>query len=304
MAGVQGSRLAPAARAVPLAAIAWPVVLLVSYLPDALWQALGGDSPGWLFWVKAGFLAAVILLSLAWRRLSLLRIYFILLLVLIIAQWSMGQVMATPEYDQWQKQAGWVLAMGAFELLKAAVTVVMVGALLVVGKRPQDFFLAKGDLKAPVEPVRWLGITRDRWQKFGPVLALVLVLATVLFFGLSGGFASLGALGRGWLLLPAAVGFAALNAFNEEMQFRAPFLGPLSAALGRQHAIWLTAVFFGFSHYFGGSPSGVPGVLITALLGFFFAKAMLETRGLGWGWFIHFLQNTVIFAFLALSTVV
>ncbi len=303
MAGIHVSQPVPGVKAVPLSVITWTVVLLASDLPNALWQTLGGDPPGWLFWVRTGFLMAVVLLSLAWRRLQPLRIYFILLLVLMIARWSMDQVMATPEYDRWQKQAGWVLAMGAFELLKVAVTAVMLGALLVVGRRPADFFLAKGDLKAPVEPVRWLGIRRDGWGKFGPVLAVVLVLATVLFFGLTGGFASLGAFGKGWPLLFAAVVLAALNAFNEEMQFRAPFLSPLSAALGRQHAIWLTAVFFGFSHYFGGSPSGVPGVLITALLGFFFAKAMLETRGLGWGWFIHFLQNAVIFSFLALSAV-
>ncbi len=303
MAGVPVSQPVPVVKVAPLGAIAWTVVLLASSLPDAIWQALGGTPPAWLFWVKAGLLAAVFVLSLAWRRLQPLRIFFLLLQVLNFALWSIGQVMATPEYDRWQKQAGWVLAMGAFELLKIAGTAVMVGALLLVGKRPQDFFLAKGELNAAVEPVRWLGITRSSWNKFGPVLAVVLVLPTVLFFGLSGGFVSLGALGRGWPLLLAAAAFAALNAFSEEMQFRAPFLGSLNMALGRQHAIWLTAIFFGFSHYFGGSPSGVPGVLITALLGFFFAKAMLETRGLGWGWFIHFLQNTVIFSFLAMASV-
>ncbi len=93
MAGVPVSQTVPAARAVPLlSAIAWLVVLLVSALPDALWQGLGGTPPGWLFWLKAGFLAAVILLSLVWRRLQPLQTYFILLLVLSIALWSMDQV--------------------------------------------------------------------------------------------------------------------------------------------------------------------------------------------------------------------
>jgi len=297
------SQPAAASKAVPLTAFAWLVVLLVSDLPNAIWAALAGDPPAWLFWLKAGILAAVVLVSLAWARIRALRPYFILLLVLMLALWGMNRLMATPEYMRWQKDAGWALAMVGFQALKVGVTAVMVAALLVLGKRRQDFFLAKGDLKAEVEPVRWLGITRSRWRRFGPVLAVVLVLATVLFFGLTGGFSALGALGRGWPLLLASAVFAALNAFNEEMQFRAPLLGPLHEALGKQQAIWLTAVFFAFSHYFGGSPAGVPGVLITALLGFFFAKAMLETRGLGWGWFIHFLQNTVIYSFAALSTV-
>jgi hypothetical protein len=78
-------------------------------------------------------------------------------------------------------------------------------------------------------------------------------------------------------------------------------LYPLKENLGKENAIWLTAVFFGFFHYFGGSPAGIPGVLITGFLGWVFAKAMVETYGLGWSWFIHFLQNAVIYSFWAFS---
>ncbi len=303
MSSFRLSKPVSTSKEIPLNVVAWLVVLLVSDLPNAIWAALAGNPPAWLFWLKAGLLAAVILASLAWARIRALRTYFILLLALMLALWGMNRLMATPEYIQWQKGAGWVLAMVGFQAQKLGVTAVVVAVVLLLGRRRPDFYLAKGNLQAEVEPVRWLGITRSRWSSFGPVLALVLVLATLLFFGLSGGFSSLGALGRGWPLLAAAGAFAAINAFNEEMQFRAPLLGPLNDALGKQHAIWLTAVFFGFSHYFGGSPSGAPGVLITSLLGFFFAKAMLETRGLGWGWFIHSLQNWVIFSFGALSAI-
>ncbi len=303
MTNANTSQSVPAPKAASLSIVAWLVVLLVSDLPNAFWAQLGEVPPTWLFWVKVAFLAGAIVLSLAWKRIRLLRNYFILLLVLMLALWVMNQLMATPKFMLWQREAGWFLARSGLEVLKVGVTATMVAALLLLGKRRPDFFLAKGDLKAEVEPVRWLGITRDHWSRFGPVLALILVLATLLFFGLTGGFSSLNALSRGWPLLLAALVFGVVNAFNEEMQYRAPLLGPLEAALGKQQAIWLTAVFFGFSHYLSGSPSGVPGVLITTLLGFFFAKAMLETRGLGWGWFIHALQNAVIFAFEALSAI-
>ena len=63
-----------------------------------------------------------------------------------------------------------------------------------------------------------------------------------------------------------------MNAFSEEMQFRVSLLGGLQKVIGPDQAIWLTATFFGFVHYFGGAPAGIPGVLIAGLLGALFAK--------------------------------
>jgi hypothetical protein len=44
-----------------------------------------------------------------------------------------------------------------------------------------------------------------------------------------------------------------------------------------------------------GTPNGVFGVIASGTLGWFLAKSVIETRGLGWAWFIHFLQDVVIF---------
>lgn len=100
-------------------------------------------------------------------------------------------------------------------------------------------------------------------------------------------------------LLPFAVIGAALNAFNEEMQFRAPFLNLLQKNFGQGQAILLTSVFFGLMHYIGGAPAGLPGLFITFALGTLFAKAELETQGIFAGWLIHFCQNVVIYSFWA-----
>jgi len=102
---------------------------------------------------------------------------------------------------------------------------------------------------------------------------------------------------------PAALLFAATNAFSEEMQFRASLLSDLQKAIGPDQAIWLTATFFGFAHYFGGAPAGIPGVLIAGLLGALFAKCMLGSKGIVVPWFIHFCQNAVIYAFWAIGYV-
>jgi hypothetical protein len=38
-------------------------------------------------------------------------------------------------------------------------------------------------------------------------------------------------------------------------------------------------------------------------MGWVLAKAMLETRGFFWSWWIHFLQDVVIFIFIVAGTV-
>ena len=48
-----------------------------------------------------------------------------------------------------------------------------------------------------------------------------------------------------------------------------------------------------------GGGIGIGTLLITLVLGWFLGKCMVETRGLLWPWFIHFLQDVVIFTFLA-----
>ncbi len=69
------------------------------------------------------------------------------------------------------------------------------------------------------------------------------------------------------------------------------------------NTIWFSAAFFGFAHYFGGAPAGVPGALITGFLGALFAKCMLGSKGIMVPWFIQFCQNTVIYAFWAIGAV-
>ena len=47
----------------------------------------------------------------------------------------------------------------------------------------------------------------------------------------------------------------------------------------------------------------VVGALLGGVLGWLLGKAMLETRGFAWAWFIHFLQDVLIFAFMAIGSV-
>lgn len=66
--------------------------------------------------------------------------------------------------------------------------------------------------------------------------------------------------------------------------------------------LFLTAAFFGLAHYYG-VPYGIIGVVMSTFLGWMEGKAMLETRGFFWAWFIHFWQDVSIFSFLAMGAV-
>ncbi len=101
-------------------------------------------------------------------------------------------------------------------------------------------------------------------------------------------------------VLPSILFYAALNAFNEEMTYRAPMLAALEPVGGSRQALWMAAYFFGIAHYFG-TPGGILGGIVSIFMGWILGKGMLETRGLFWTWWIHFLSDVAIFAFLTLA---
>jgi membrane protease YdiL (CAAX protease family) len=283
----------------------WAIVLLASDLPNTIWQAVLGEPQTWLFWAKIGLLLVFIVASLIWKPIQTVRTYLFLLMVLMLALRGMDWLRGTTAYSQWENQVNWVVAMAGFQLLKLAVAFIMIVVLLLMGRRWKDFFLTRGQLEAPIKSVTGKvnpGKRPISWGLLGLILGLCIAPLTLLFFGL-GNLPTSNILVKALPYFPAALLFAATNAFAEEMQFRASLLGDLQKVIGADQAIWLTATFFGFAHYFGGVPAGIPGVLIAGMLGALFAKCMLGSKGMVVPWFIHFCQNAVIYAFWAIGFV-
>ncbi len=102
--------------------------------------------------------------------------------------------------------------------------------------------------------------------------------------------------------LPAILLAAALNAFNEEVTYKASILSVLVEPVGSRQALRMVAAYFGIAHFYG-IPYGVIGVTLAWFLGWILARSMLETRGLTWAWFIHFVQDVLIFGFLAIGAI-
>ena len=169
-----------------------------------------------------------------------------------------------------------------------------------MGLKRHDYFLVKGELGAPVEPVRWLGIKKPvPWTHFGRTLAIIITLITLVFLAI-GIRPSLSIIIAAIPLLPFVLFFAALNSFNEELPYRAALLSQLLPHVGKRQALLLTSVLFGIGHFYG-VPSGMIGVLMAGLFAWLLGKSMVETHGFFWAWFIHFLQDVVIFAFFAMG---
>ncbi|MBU3995487.1 MAG: hypothetical protein KKF42_06900, partial [Actinobacteria bacterium] len=53
-------------------------------------------------------------------------------------------------------------------------------------------------------------------------------------------------------------------------------------------------VIFGAAHYFG-IPGGPVGSIMAGFLAWFATRSIQDTRGIGWSWLLHFLQDMLIF---------
>jgi hypothetical protein len=273
----------------------WSLMLLISMLPNILFTKLTGSIPAWLWETKIMFLGLVVLVSFFWRRLRPLRVFALLLLTFYGSEELLSNISAS---SIWRPQSAFVREMLNIQVRKIISALLVIGLMTLLGYRRPDIFLVKGDLKAPIKPVPWLGFPEsDPWTQFGGQWALYISLGLLVFL-IIGGSPSLPAFRKALPLLPAVLMFAALNAFSEEVTFRATVIGSLEDAVGPRNALWIAAAFFGIAHFFG-VPYGIVGVIMSTFLGWMLGKAMLETRGFVWAWLIHFLQDVLIFSFMA-----
>ena len=284
---------------------AWIVILLVSDLPNVIWNGFDLKVPVWLFWAKVGVLAIFFMLCLTWKIIRPLRqfalVMFVFYSVFLVSNW-VGKTSWWQSHFNYKNISFTLAYLGAY-ILDIAVSLSVIIVLWIIKRDRKDFFLTMGNLKAPFERVRWLGIPDGKsWGTFGWIFALIISGVTLIVMAMSMRISS-EILLKALLLLPAVLIFAAINAFNEEMYFRASLLSTLHSIIGRTHVLLITAIFFGLAHYLYGTPSGIIGFLMTGFLGWLLGKSILETKGFFWAWFIHFLADVVIFIGYAIAWV-
>ncbi len=286
-----------------LTILAWGATILISSLPDIAFDHLAGGVPTWLRFIKMGLLLALGLAAFIWKPLRPLRNYFIVMLAFFGLFELLPKInFALPFLQNLFGHNVFDVRMQAEQTGKLAVSFAMIIVMLLLGYKRRDFFLTRGDLRAPIEPVRLLGFPKaEPWPLFGLLWAfnIAAALAVAQYLGLRPDGA---VLLKVLPILPSILFYAALNAFNEEITFRAPMLATLEPVGGSKQALWMAAYFFGIAHYFG-TPGGIIGGILSIFMGWILGKAMVETRGLFWAWWIHFLSDVVIFFFLTASLI-
>ena len=279
-----------ARRSLLVHVVVWAIVLIAVGLPQIGVDLAGGSMPDWLPVADVAIVTGGLLVSVFWRPLRPFGRFLLVLLAMqpaihpglwpvALSSWRLGLPAAQPP-------------LRAEFILELAIVLALVGVLVIFGLRPRQLYLRVGQLDAFAAPVRWLIDRPIRWSRLGPVSAVLIGLGTFAFLVMGLGTPALiGVIAA----LPAILFFAALNAFNEEVLFRAAPMGSLDGTMGRREAILLGVALFAVPHYFG-IPFGLVGMAMAAVLAWWLLKCLLETRGLFWPWTIHFVQDVLIFA--------
>ncbi|MCZ7544241.1 MAG: CPBP family intramembrane metalloprotease [Anaerolineae bacterium] len=276
---------------------AWAIVLALT-VPDIVLGVLQQDT-AWLTPARMVFLAALLALTFVWPLFRPLRgLALAFLVIYVVESWFFGTVVQQSQlFDRVFGGNGNFAFLGE-RLLRLGAALVMLLALLGMGLKRRDFFLTVGNLRAVAEPERW-GIPRkpETWPGFGGRYALIIAVLLLLFM-IPGLNLSLDNLSAGLVLFAALC--AVINAFAEEFLYRSALLPQVLPFFGKGASLILVAAWFGLGHYFG-MPSGVTGVLLTTIGGWIFAKSMVETRGMGWPLFLHFVSDFTIYVVILLA---
>jgi len=297
-----------------LLVVAWGVLLLVSSLPMIILQEIFQIPVPFQTRMLASLALALfmVILTFVWSAIRPLREFFIVFIILFAAEgFFFGYVGNLPSLDPYLESSEFVPSLLSTQVLRMAVTLVMMAGLMIIKKKREAFYLVKGDLAATADPMPPLMKQPASWRALGRELSLWISMGTLAFL-LIAAFPSLraqftegelgGMLSQMLVLIPFVLLMAAMNAFSEELTYKASFLSVLENPVGKRQALLLMAAFFGIGHYYG-VPYGIIGVLMAGFLGWLLGKSMLETRGFAWAWFIHFLQDVLIFSFMAIGSV-
>jgi len=159
----------PAAkRTLPI--VAWAAMLVVSDLPDILITWLGGSIPTWIFWAKSGFLAVFLGLTLLIKAIRLLWQYAVIFLALFLALGLTNLVRSTAWFQGNFNYTGvgFFAGYAAVFVLDILVALAALAVLWLMKRDRKAFFFVKGQMDAPVERVRRLGI---KWGESWKVIS-------------------------------------------------------------------------------------------------------------------------------------
>lgn len=287
-----------------LTLLAWLGMLLLSRLPQVIAQEfLRIDLSQWLLWLWLAVGLALIAFTYVWPKIAPLRGYFSVLTAVYALTLLLEWLVETAVWQGWfgGPEKAWAIRFFGERLIVVLLALGLAALLRLRGQSRHEFFFRWGNWQAPTR-LRLPGqVARLTWAVLGPIVALGLTLLI--------GWGAVALSAPSFLdwqqliwLSPAILLFALMNAFGEEVAFRAAPLSQLLSAVGETQAIWLTAVWFGLGHYYGGLPSGPAGAIFLTFIALLFGRAMAATRGISLPIFIHLFGDIVVYSLLAMSS--
>ncbi len=291
----------PASARIMLIITSWVATLLLSKLPLVIARDILGTDIPWIVPAWLGIAALLLAATFVWHSLKPLRTYFIVLGLIYLWTVLDAIIRGTAVWQNLMSGQPQMVAILGDRVMLLLNTFLVIAVLFLTGAKRRDVFLAVGNLNASVggETATPKG-RRLSWSVLGPIMAILLG-GFFFAFLVSQTPAGLSNISSVIPWLPLILLSAAMNAFGEEVTYRASTLGTLLPAVGPKHALWMTSLWFGLGHYYGGFPSGTAGLIQTGLLALLMGKAMLDTRGLGWSWIIHVTIDTVIYIFIVMT---
>ena len=170
----------PNTRSLPLAPLAWATMLLVSILPNIIFQEIFSLNTTSLIWFKIGLLVIFTVISMIWQPIRPLRNYFIILLAIFFLEDIVSRVTTLSFWQNWfgAADAAFTTSMFGTQLKRFIVAMLIILVLFLLLYKRKDFFLVLGQVDAPVKPVKLPGFpNKDSWKSL--VVSLPFISAWV-----------------------------------------------------------------------------------------------------------------------------
>lgn len=274
------------------------LIIIASLLPVIIFNETIGYVPSWLSFVQLILLIGACVVCLLVEALKRLFKFAVILVAIKLGKMGEIYLASTASWNSIFAGDSFVDHFGSSILLKLIMVIPVIVVLLLLVKSREAAYLTKGDLSVKASKIGFLGIKGDRyrWGKLSLISGLLIGTGTLLLTLVTvTGFSVPEGLGQLVRFLPVILLLALVNSFCEGVVYRSSILGTMKGVLPKHFVLLVAAIFFGIAHYYG-APSGVIGVVMSGVLGWYMCRAMYETRGFAAAWFIHFIQDVVIFS--------
>lgn len=279
------------------------LTLVASLLPEIIFREIIGFVPESLYLARLIILVVAGVLSYSFKQEKITN-YIIVLSIIVSSEILTRMIYFSNFWQSTFDMNSFIGNFGASILLKVIGTIPVVFILIVLFKSFKAVYLVKGNLSSKADEIKWLGIKKDSisWGKLSIISSILISFGTILLviITVTGSSVSLN-MDNLVKYFPVAVIFALVNSLCEGIVFRSALLGSFKNTLTKSQSIYISALIFGIGHYYG-APSGILGVAMSGLLGWYMLRSMFETEGFVSSWVIHFMQDLVIFSTILLMS--